>query len=507
MSSGFNKAQVLELTDRILHSWWTLVVGPCLGLAAALAGLHYLPKTYEASTTIFVAPPQIPQDFVRSTVTDDMSIRLASLREAVLSRPYLENLINETFGRPSSEAQLEGLMNRVRSRVQVSVRHDRVDFSKTGGVFNITYRDSDPARAANVVNTLVKYYVKQNVTFRTEQAEGTTKTIQSLASEVAAQLEAQQKRITDFKAQHLYETQDQYDGNVQKLQGRQHDLEANEIAAATVQDRLASLRLQASQAGGPDGTAIPDDGSVDPHAARVARLRRELEALRAKYHEEHPEVRAKKRELDEALAQNAAAAQPGPGGEAATRPLTPIQAQILNAERELARLQAEHERIRREIQIVERRIEATPRVEQELAELTKGFDVLQAKYRDYSAKAEDAKGAQRIEESQKGERFEVIETATPPAIPVSPVPLVVYAIGAAIGLAVFVGPIVVRSLLFPTIYSEAGLKELGNAPILVSVPRLQTAAVVSAVWRQRVVNIGCSLAALVVLVVTAGIFR
>ena len=231
---------VLEIGDRILRSWWVLVAGPCLGIAGAVAALHYLPKTFEASTTIFVAPQQIPQEFVRSTVTDDMSIRLASLREAVLSRPYLNKLIDRTFGRERDAESLERRIQSVRSRLEVRViENARVERGRSGGVFQLIYRDQVPERAASVVNTLAELYIEQNVRFRTTQAEGTTRTIQSLAEEVLVELQAQERDVAAFQGLHLYETEAHFDANVQLLQGRQQDLVAVDRELAAASDRVS----------------------------------------------------------------------------------------------------------------------------------------------------------------------------------------------------------------------------------------------------------------------------
>ena len=64
----FDKTVLLEIVDRLMRHWWTIVAGVCLGTTGALGAMHYLPKVYEARTKIFVAPQKIPQDFVRTTV-------------------------------------------------------------------------------------------------------------------------------------------------------------------------------------------------------------------------------------------------------------------------------------------------------------------------------------------------------------------------------------------------------------------------------------------------------
>src|SRR6185436_906851 len=100
MSSGSTGTIIFEVVDRLRKSWWTIITGLCVGLAIATIALHYAPKTYRASTLIFVAPQQVPQEFVKSTVTDDMAIRLQSLKESVLSKPNLVKLVQAQGGAP-----------------------------------------------------------------------------------------------------------------------------------------------------------------------------------------------------------------------------------------------------------------------------------------------------------------------------------------------------------------------------------------------------------------------
>src|SRR5262245_33415296 len=114
MSGNGGFAPALEVADRLMRSWWTVVAGLCLGLSGALVALHYLPKTYEATTKILVTPPKLPQEFVKTTVNDDTALRIAALREAVLSRPYLETLIKKAYGTPSSEPETQALLGSIR---------------------------------------------------------------------------------------------------------------------------------------------------------------------------------------------------------------------------------------------------------------------------------------------------------------------------------------------------------------------------------------------------------
>jgi polysaccharide biosynthesis transport protein len=509
MKSPSGNAVALEIADRIFGSWWTLVAGVSLGLASAMTALHYLPKTYEASTTIFVAPQQIPQDFVKSTVTDDMSIRLAALREAVVSRPYLTKLVKETLGTQADAEEMERTIKSMRSRIEVEVIENQREGARTGGVFRLTYRDKTPQRAAQVVNTLADFYIERNVSFRNTQAEGTASTIESLANDVLVKLQAQERTVADFKSRHLYDTEAYFSANVQLLQGRQQDLATIERDLGLARDKVQSLKTQEAQWAISDATDAGGTAVLDPFTSRLSQLQREYEALRARYRDDHPDVKAKKRELDDFIAGNGGGAgssgTPTTGG-TGSRPASPLRLQVQTAAREVARLETEESRLRGEIETYKRRIEDTPRVEQELGNLSKGLDVLRDRYRDYQTKLEEARGSQKIEATQKGERFEVIERAAPPALPVRPLPPVVYALCLAVGLALAVGPVVLRTLLVPLVSSEAGLHDFMNVPVLVSVPRLLTPDVVRSTRNRKLRNVGVSLASVTILALTLRLF-
>ena len=507
MSTSSPATVALETVDTLRKSWWTVVAGVCVGLAGGMIALHYIPKTFRASTLIFVAPQSVPQEFVRSTVTDDMSIRLQALKESVLSRPYMAKLVEEYIGNPSDPVQLENLIGYTRSRIEVDVINIDTDSrGKAGGTFRLTYRDQDAKRAADMVNSLAQLYIEQNSSSRTLQAEGTTQTIQGLADDLASQIATKQRQLADFRAKHLYETSDQQVANLQQLQGRQQDLNGNAVARAAALDRLTSLNAQQAMLNSAgDGTNAPASG-VDGDAQRLAVLERELQALRNRYTETHPEVIAKKREIRELRATLATAGQGEGGSSSGDASMTPLQASIRSAEREIQRLDADAVQIRADIAEYKRRIEATPRVQAELLELSKGYDVLLEQYKRRQGNVEEARGAQKIEETRQGERFEIIERAVPPAIPVRPIPAMIYAAGVFGALLVFVGPIVLKSLLDPVVCSEAGLLELADVPLLITIPRLVTDDIVRAVRGRLVRNVGASLVSIAILIGTTIIF-
>ena len=470
--NGRQKTVLLaETIERIARSWWLVLLGLALGFAGGRAAMSFLPRTYEAETKIFVAPSRLPLEFVRNQTPDDISMRVASLRESVLSRPYLLKVASEIYGVDEARAEREHWLGAITSRLEASVI--RFDAQRGAGVFGLAYRDADPQRAAAAVNMLASLFIEENVKLRTSQAETTTTVMESLADEARAQLERQEQAIASFKSQHLYELSDQREPNLQLLEGRRRDLEATERALAQEQNRYELLTAQKAMASSlPVLPAAPADHAETPEA-RTARLRRELAELRTRYTDVHPAVRAKTKELEDAVA--AQPASPAPGADASSALAgEPLAAQIAGSAREIERLKREREQIRADLARLNQRLESAPRVEQQFSELTKGYDVLQERYKNYQTSLENARGTRKVEQARQGEQFQVIERAIPPLFPISPSPMFVYPFGIMAGLVLCVGPLVVGTLLQPRIRSRQGLRAASSVPVLVVVGRVET---------------------------------
>ncbi|ANM31180.1 hypothetical protein ABI59_18800 [Acidobacteria bacterium Mor1] len=504
MSNDAKKAQILELLDRLFRSWWTVVAGICIGLAGALISLNHTPKVYEASTTIFVAPRAIPGKVVQETVIDDMGLRMSSLRDAVLSRPYLQKLVEEAFVPPRrSEEEVEMLIAQIRGRVSVKVAR---------AAFEISYKDQNPAKAATVANFLADQYIEENANYVKETAADATALIQEMADRVRAELDIKESQIASYRSAHAHETDQERETNMRMLESRQRDLEnqMKELKAAQIRlralseieadtDWLTMKPTAETSAGSADGEVITPE---------ITEIQSELSDLRRRYADKHPDVQAKMRELDEAK-KAAKASGPVVAEDRATisdtaialgRMDDPVEDQRPALEREVQAIQSKVDAIEADILVYEARLSATPRVEQRLAELSKGIKVQQRQYEDYLTQLEGAKSAEMVHEASKGERFEIIERAVVPRVPVQPVPMMVIGIGLAIGLVAFVGPLALKELSNPIVRSETGLAVLDDLPVLATIPRVATPSTAKAKRMFYMRNIGLSAASVLALV-------
>jgi hypothetical protein len=223
------------------------------------------------------------------------------------------------------------------------------------------------------------------------------------------------------------------------------DAEDEVILPASAQ----SPGAQASAAGGPapQGTT----------AQQLAAARNALTAFELRLTPEHPDVGRTKAliatletklaaEMKAAAdAQRAAAEAAAANAEPSAPVLDPREVarrdrirqlldDIENIDREIARKEAEEERVRLSIEALQARIEGVPGIESEWIALTRDYNTQSQSYNELLAKSDDAQLAANLEERQIGEQFRILDPARVPVRPVGVDRLQINVMGAAGGL-------------------------------------------------------------------------
>ena len=199
-----NRALLFEISDTVLHSWWTLVAAVCIGITVALVALHTLPKRYMATARILVTPQSIPDEFVQTTVTEDLTRRAMLLQDDVIGNRYMTQLVERIWGVQDSDEATQSKIAAVRAAVMVVPTPD----AGMGVLaYDLIYRSRDQQRVAEVVNTLAEMFCEENSDFRTNAARETWEAMEERAVGAKAALEEINKKVSDFRARHQFETE------------------------------------------------------------------------------------------------------------------------------------------------------------------------------------------------------------------------------------------------------------------------------------------------------------
>jgi hypothetical protein len=114
--------------------------------------------------------------------------------------------------------------------------------------------------------------------------------------------------------------------------------------------------------------------------------------------------------------------------------LTGLKAQITGSDAELENRKAEQQRILRDLALYQRRIERLPVREQEMAQITRDYEMSKENYKSLLDKKMAAEMSLNMERRQQSERFVVLDRAQLPEKPIKPKKPLLYAGGSAAAL-------------------------------------------------------------------------
>jgi polysaccharide biosynthesis transport protein len=462
------RSQIKQYLDVGWRRRWWVAVPAVLGLILSLYLAMTLPKIYRASTTILVLRQSVPSDLVQSTVTMRIEERMKSLRIQVMSRRYLEKVVKELGFAPgnASEAVLERACQELEDSVDLD--WDKRDLSW----FNIMVTDKQPQRAADVANRLADLFIEQNTQMRAAQAQGNVDTVEGWLEQTKTELEKHDKRIAEFKAQHMYELPDQQPAALQMLASAQARVQQLTSDIQARNERLAIMRMEEkNRQASADALGVPA-ATDDPDVRALAQMTRELQELRTNYTDENPLVKRKRSQIEQFKALHPELDAPkSPAGttHAVTSP------EIARVEADIRGLESDRAQEQNNINELRLRLSNMPRRLQELTDLTRDYDSLKTRYDSTMAQREQVQRARDIEVARKGEQFQVQDRARPPAVPFKPNFVQLLMMGLLGGLAVGAGIAALLEFLDQTIRSEdefAG--RFPDLPILGSIPGLES---------------------------------
>ena len=516
--------------DMVAAVWgrrkWLAILVFAVPVAAGVSLVTALPNIYRSSATVIVDNQQVPEAFVRSTVTSAVEIRLQAISQEVLSRARLEKLV-ERFGlyaEPGKRLSLEEAVGNMRRDIRLEVKSAQLKGLREATVaFTISYQGNDPATVARVTNTLASFYAEENVKARERQASGTAEFLRVQLGETKTRLDELENRVSAFKRRHLGELPQQMDANLATLDRLNMQLRANTDGQTRATERRQALSSQIAEAEfffttpSYSATGIPGAPGAPPmmpEAARLAQKREELAKLRAQFSDQYPDVVQLKAEVavlesELAAAQAREKAAPKPTTAVAPSPPTPtptspyvlrLKEALSEVQTELRILKTEEGRIREETAAYQKRVENVPRREQEFFELSRDYQSTQELYRSLLKRYEEAQLSESMEQRQKGEQFRVLDPAMPNSQPAAPnrPRLLLMTLAGGIGLALAAA--LLAEQLDTSFHTVENLRAACHVPVLVSIPRIVTASDLSRRWWRMRLAAGVACVGLAIIV-------
>jgi polysaccharide chain length determinant protein (PEP-CTERM system associated) len=495
---------------------WAIVLPFVLISLATVVVAHYLPNRYRSETVILVVPQQVPESYVRSTVTSRIEDRLQSISQQILSRTRLERIIQD-FNLYERDRQV-GIMEDVVEKMRT--RDIRVDTLK-GDAFRIAFIGDNPVTVMRVTDRLASHFIDENLRDREILAQGTSQFLTVQLDDARRRLAEQEKKLEEYRRRHSGELPSQAAGNLQQVQNLQLQVQAVIESLNHDVDRKLNIERVLADVKAMDVQAVvtaaaSGDLSEQPVGIQLAAAEKTLSEMQLRLTPEHPDVIRLKRRITGLKQRAEAESLAAPLSPESSAPTTraellqrnrerALQLELESLDRQITAKRAEEQRLRKLAAGYQARIEAVPARETELAELTRDHETLQKMYADLLVKNEESKIAANLERRQIGEQFKILDSARPAEKPFSPNRTQINLLG-ALG-ALFAGFALAAFLE----YRDASFRSQDEVSIVLSLPVLaQIPLITTPVERQQFRRKQLMIAAAAVfasIAVTAGLWR
>jgi polysaccharide chain length determinant protein (PEP-CTERM system associated) len=481
---------VLQIAKKRI--WWLLLPLAVVSAVTAVVARR-LPDSYQSDALIVVVPQQVPETFVKSTVTIRIEERLQTIRQQVLSRTLLEETI-KAFNLYAEQRKAGAIMADVVDRMR---REVGIDVFRGGESFKISYVGQDPRTVTKVTEYLTNAFINQSLKDRSTLAEGTSRFLQNELEEAKRRLLDDEQKLEAYNLKHSGELPTQQTSNLQAASNLQLQSQAVLMQISSLQDRRRAIQqdlsdLQTVSRLFPvDPSPIPPGSNLAPGAGtaaqRLAFERVKLTSLleKQRYTEEHPDVQASRREIARLEREAEAEALRQPIAEPAPKGLSPAQyqqqknienmkSQIEDLGKQIEQKQAEEQRLRALSNTYQNRADMAPLRATELVELTRDYATHQAQYNSLLAKQGEAKIAANLEARAIGEQFRLLDPARVPEKPIKPNRPMINLMGIAGGLALGLALVALLEYRDSSFKTDAEIANVLTLPVLAVVPLMQS---------------------------------
>jgi polysaccharide biosynthesis transport protein len=402
-----------EYRSVFVYRWPFILIASAVLFSAFFTGVHFIPDTYEASTTILAHPRKIPEKYVATTIPEDSADRLNLLQQEILSSTRLLEVIQK-FGLYQKLIQKRGrdaAIAEMQRHIKIQTNHAS---SSGPSAFTLVFNGDNPKSVAQVANELANTFIVKNLSNREQQVQGTADFISDALEHARADLNSQEAQLRVFRMAHLGEMPEQVNANLQaigqlrtqyeSLSDKLSQLEEEKVLVENSPESVPALRASASSS-----PAVSLRLLLNEEQAH-------LTELLAHATPQHPDVVASKSKIEELKHQLSAL----PTTSSAQEVDRPVQARLQVIQKEREHLLVEQEAIKTRLDSYQDKVDAVPLRQEQLSGLTRDYETARDHYRSLLEKYYSAQMASELEAKQDAERFEVLDPAVAPEHPAGP---------------------------------------------------------------------------------------
>jgi polysaccharide chain length determinant protein (PEP-CTERM system associated) len=439
---GHRALTLQDYTTILKRRWWMIAI-PAIVFPIVGYGITFLVQPqYISQTLVLVEQQKVPDSYVKPVITEDLSGRLATMREQILSRSRLQPIIERFNLFANSKMTMDDRIDQTRKNIEIKPIQSEI--ARTGGLpgFFISFKAGDARTAQLVCGEITSLFVSENLSDRQASASGTTEFLKGQLADAKTKLDEEDAKLAKFQQTYVGKLPGAETSNTSMLTTLNTQLDASTQALARMeQDKSYAESILALQQSQVAQMAEHGGASLQADQTQLQELLTQEADLTSRYTDDYPDVVTVRRKIKELRQQMAKAPSPSvptaPSSPKPTDSLSVLQlrAQLRAMEQGITQKRRDQAAIQAQLRMYQDRIASSPAVEEEYKSITRDNQTAQAFYDDLLNKMNQSKMATDLERRQQGEQFRVMDEPNLPESPDSPKRPVFVGGGLALGFA------------------------------------------------------------------------
>ena len=407
------RAEIGRHIDIVLGRKWLAVGLAWLICIAGWIGVSTIPDRYESDARVYIDADAVLTPLLRGLALDNsLAAQIEVLQRTLLSRPNLEKLVSKTDlslqirGSSDLERMITGL------RTQIAV------VPQTNDLFTITYRNSDPHLAYDVVRNILGIFIEDKAgTSRSDMTNARTFLNEQIGSYERQLRDAEAKRA-EFRAKYL-DLLPAAESGSSRLDEARDDLRR---LTGQLADARARRGVLAQELGSTSPTIVTGtDGGVPGGNGALSAAEAQLRELRLTLTDQHPDV-IRQEQLVASLRHGGGGvgrlsihsrSESNPVYQQLKIMLVQSDSDVSSLSRQVGDAQSEYARL-------EQIARDVPTVQAQSVNLNRDYDVLRKNYEELLARRESMRLSDAADTEAEKVKIEVIDPPQIPQIPISP---------------------------------------------------------------------------------------
>jgi len=434
-----------------------------------------MPNVYKSEARVYVDTQSLLRPLLKGlTVETNPNTQIRLMIKTLLSRPNLERIsrMTDLDVQANNSEEYEKIIEGLKENIKISgVGRENI--------YTLSIEHKDPEMARNIVQSALTVFIENTLGETRSDSDSAQKFLNNQIKDYENRLANSEARLTSFKQKYSGILPEQSGGYYTKLNNNKDELKAIELDILENKTRLDSAKKQLAQSIVADNSSdnkIKSETSIQTtYDDRITELEVQLDTLKLRYTDRHPDVievsrnlahlnKLRRAEIDKYLAQSSE--NTGSLKRLSANPvIQEVQIQVNQLENLIASLNVRADDYRQRILELENRVHTLPEIEAELIALNRGYEITKKKYEELLSRKETASLAQQADETTDKIQFRTIDPPRVPTNPSGPKRFILFGVVTVLGFGVGIGLSLLMSQLNPVATSTTQLSKATGVPI------------------------------------------